>query len=98
MTAGRKLILKRILVGLLVAMPAAYALDDLSSRFGIPPRPRFGSYTIRRYYYIHEKYNKFSYEPMPRIDETCVNTLFPHSGVRPCWYVRRHTFQTLEVG
>jgi len=26
-----------------------------------------------------------------------VNALFPHFGARPCWYVARHTTQTIAV-
>ena len=28
--------------------------------------------------------------------ETCVNSLFPHFGYRPCWYVRQNATQLLE--
>lgn len=92
MTKGKK----RLLIGAAAAI-LIYSLDDLSARFGISSRPQYSTVTIRRYYFINEKYNKFSYEPAPSIEERCVNALFPHPGARPCWYVRRHTLQTIEV-
>ena len=75
----------------------AYGADDLSARFGVPARPEFSTFTINRFYLINEKFNKFSYEPIPSVQEQCVNAMFPHFGARPCWYVERHTMQTIEV-
>lgn len=87
----------KLLLGLLAVAAVAYVLDDISARFGIPSRPKYSTYTINRFYYINEKFNKFSYEPIPSIQEQCVNALFPHFGARPCWYVRKHTMQTIAV-
>ncbi|MFZ3214991.1 MAG: hypothetical protein WA192_02925 [Candidatus Acidiferrales bacterium] len=28
--------------------------------------------------------------------ETCVRSLFPHSGYRPCWYASRNTVKAIE--
>ena len=87
----------RIAAGALFVAAVLYGLDDLSARFGVPARPRFSTFTINRVYYINENYNKFSLEPIPSIEEQCVNALFPHSGSRPCWYVKRHTTETIAV-
>jgi hypothetical protein len=88
---------KRILIGVALAVAAIYGLDDLSARFGIPPRPQYSTVRIRRYDLITEKYNKFSYEPLPPIDEQCANALLPHWGARPCWWVQRHKMITIKV-
>jgi hypothetical protein len=87
----------RILIGLVAAAGVIYGLDDLSGRLGIPSRPRYSTVTIRRYYYINEKYGKFSYEPLPLMDVQCSNTLLPHWGVNPCWWVQRHKVVTIQV-
>lgn len=87
----------RILLWLLAGAAVAYGLDDLSARLELPARPRFSTLTISRFYYVDEKYNKFSYEPLPSVNERCVNALMPHSGSRPCWYVRRHTVEITAV-
>ena len=31
------------------------------------------------------------------IDRPCANTLFPHSGYPPCWYLRRHKEQQTKI-
>ncbi len=87
----------RILAGTLLAVAVLYGLDDLSARIGVPARPQFSTFTINRFYRINEKFNKFSFEALPPVDEQCVNALFPHSGSRPCWYVSRHTMQMISV-
>lgn len=89
---------KLILILALVAVPAIfYGLDDLTVVIGVPARPRYSTFTINRFYRVNEKFNKFSLNPMPPIDERCVNSLFPHFGSNPCWYVSRHTMQSIEV-
>ena len=85
------------MAGLVVAAAVIYGLDDLSARFGVPARDRFSTVVINRFYYVHEKFNKFSYEPIGPANERCVNALLPHSGSRPCWYVKRHTVEMIEI-
>jgi hypothetical protein len=87
----------RILAGILLATAVLYGLDDLSARIGVPARPRFSTFTINRFYRINEKFNKFSLEPAPTVQERCVNALLPHSGSSPCWYVSSHTLQTIAI-
>jgi hypothetical protein len=29
--------------------------------------------------------------------ESCVNALFPHSGMQPCWYLRRNPEQRTNI-
>jgi hypothetical protein len=39
------------------------------------------------------KNNKVDYEidsQRPEEDLPCVRSLFPHAGIRPCWYITRH--------
>jgi len=89
---------KWIWIGSLVAVAAVvYGLDDLSVRIGVPSRPEYSTYKINRFYYINENYGKFSLESIPPVQERCINAMLPHSGMRPCWYVQRHTMQTIHV-
>ena len=68
---------KLILILALVAVPAIfYGLDDLSVVIGVPARPRYSTFTINRFYRVNEKFNKFSLNPMPPIDERCVIRCF----------------------
>jgi len=29
--------------------------------------------------------------------QTCVNSLFPHLGYKPCWYLRKHTHPRIAM-
>jgi hypothetical protein len=68
-----------------------YAGDYVSVRFGIPDhREQFDSFEVRHFYAVKLKNRKTEYsfdQPQPM---ECVNSLFPHFGDQPCWYVKRH--------
>ncbi|HXZ32827.1 MAG TPA: hypothetical protein VEH30_11140 [Terriglobales bacterium] len=96
--ASMKRVLLRSLVAVVVLLGLVYAGDYLSLRFRIPHnRPQFGTVSVTEMYAIHEKNNKTEYEFPPPQDETCVQSLFPHFGYSPCWYLRRHTQQRIDI-
>ena len=80
-----------------LAIGVTYSLDFLSALAGVPSRPRYATITINRFFFVNEKFNKFSYSPIPSLEEKCVNALLPHFDARPCWYVKRHTTQTIDI-
>ena len=46
------------------------------------------------------KNNKIDYEidsQKPEEDVPCVRSLFPHGGIRPCWYVTRHAKDPISM-
>jgi hypothetical protein len=44
------------------------------------------------------KDGKTQYSFDPPAPQDCVNSLFPHFGDSPCWYLKRHTRQTVNTG
>jgi hypothetical protein len=94
--------LKRILLNVVlsVALAAAlvYAGDYLSLRYRFPnQRPQFGSVMVQRSYAVAMKDRKTEYMFDPPAPQACVNSLFPHFGDPPCWYLKRHTRQQITV-
>ncbi len=75
-----------------------YGGDYVSLRYRIPSREPFGSVMVRRSYAIPLKDRKTEFTFDPPAPEACVNALFPHFGDPPCWYLRRHTRQVVNVG
>ena len=75
-----------------------YAIDELSFHLNIPARTRYSTIHIERYKVVNEKFNLASWDRLDPVEERCANALLPHSGVRPCWYVSRHTVQVIPVG
>jgi hypothetical protein len=53
--------------------------------------------TIQPYYAIHQKNGKTEFDyAQPQI-QVCVQSLFPHFGYAPCWYVKRHTDKRIDI-
>jgi hypothetical protein len=85
-------------VALIVLLGLVYAGDYIALRYRIPNnRPQFGSVTVQEMYAIHEKNNKTEYQFPPPQEQVCVESLFPHFGDPPCWYLRRHTQQRIDI-
>ena len=87
----RKLILIVIAIGIL------YLGDFLSLRLGIPSRPALGSITVHTYYAVKLKNGKTEYDYAGDHAADCSNSLLPQLGVRPCWYVARHTNEQITI-
>jgi hypothetical protein len=86
----------RGLLALAVAAALVYGLDAAVLRFRVATnRNAFSTVTVHPYYAVDRKDKKTEYLYNDPQDETCVNSLFPHMGDSPCWYLRRHTDEKL---
>jgi hypothetical protein len=90
--------IKRALGIVVLALIAFYVGDYASARFRFPGnRPTFGSVEVRRSYAVRQKNKKLEYYFDPPEDQACVNALFPHFAVKPCWYLNRHKIIQIEM-
>jgi hypothetical protein len=90
--------MKRALGILAAAIILIYVADFLSARFGFPNhREIYGSVVVNRTYAVTQKNKKEEYYFLPPETQTCVNALFPHFGVPPCWYLKRHKTQEVQM-
>jgi hypothetical protein len=78
----------------LVLIGIAFFIDYLELRAS---RNAFGSVEVRRYYAVGLKNKKTDYSYADPELQTCVNSLFPHSGYSPCWYLRRHNVKEIDI-
>jgi hypothetical protein len=90
--------LKRaIIVGITSALgltALAYAVDYALFRYKVATnRQPFAQIIVTSYDAIPQKSGKTQFIFHPPGPQTCVNTLFPHAGYVPCWYLQRHTEQ-----
>lgn len=92
-----KRLLFKGLAGLAVLAPLVFGGDALSLRLSIPSRPQFDSVSVRKMYAIKLKNKKTSYMTQGPEDMECVNSVFPHLGDQPCWYLRRHTQVVIDM-
>jgi hypothetical protein len=90
-------ILRRFLVGTVVALVFCYVSDDLMIRYRMRRSPSaYGQVTVHRLDTIPEKNGRMEYVPEPPVVETCIHSLFPHIGYLPCWYLSRKTEQRVN--
>ena len=90
--------MKRVLIIAVLTFALIYAGDYISLRYRIPnSREQFGSVMVEQSYAVPQKDKKVEYIFDPPAPQTCVNSLFPHFGNPPCWYLERHKRQQVNV-
>ena len=91
--------MKRILFTAVLSCCLIYGGDYFSLLFQIPNhRQQFGAVQVRRSYAVALRNNKVEYMFAEPATETCVYSLLPHLGDRPCWYVNRHQKEEIKLG
>jgi hypothetical protein len=86
------------IVSIVGAAAIAFALDYAVFRVrAAANRNAFGSVTVRHYYAVLEKNGKTTFTFDPPQPWTCANSVFPHAGYLPCWYLRRHPEQGTDI-
>jgi hypothetical protein len=75
-----------------------FVCDYLSVRYRIPKnRDPFGAVKIQRYYAIRLKDGKTEFAFQEPETQVCVNSLFPHMGCSPCWYLKRNNVKRIDM-
>ena len=83
---------KRIALITLALFAVVYIADYAWVRIPFPKsRARYGTVIVRPYYDVTLKSGKSDFYFLDPQKQTCVNSLFPHLGYSPCWYLRKHT-------
>jgi hypothetical protein len=95
-------LLRRIFLGVILALLGtvllAYGIDWAIFRIRVSSnRNPYGSVVVNHYYAVLQKNGKTQFIFDPPQPETCVNALFPHSGMQPCWYLTRHPEQRTNI-
>lgn len=97
----RQLIIRwllRVVAAVVVLALVIFIGDALAIRLHIPGnRPQFTTVQIRPYYAVKMKDGKTEFMFDQPVDETCVNSLFPQLGYRPCWYVMKSKTKRIDV-
>jgi hypothetical protein len=91
-------IAKYAVVVLVLATILAYGADFAVLRLRVARNwSPYGTVTVLLYYAIQEKNGRTEYASPSEQPQTCVNALFPHMNLEPCWYLRRHTERTIRI-
>jgi hypothetical protein len=91
-------VMRRILLAAAALLATLYLCDYLSLKLKVGGREPFGSVLVQRYYAVTMKDKKTEFMFDPPQSQTCVNSLFPHFGDTPCWYVANHKKQRIDIG
>ncbi|MGO9449563.1 MAG: hypothetical protein ACLQDV_00750 [Candidatus Binataceae bacterium] len=83
--------MKRKAFIVLLFLCVLYLGDAVVLLLPIPGRQPYGVVQVRRYYVMPLKGGKTEYGYDGTENESCAQSLFPHSGLPPCWYASRHT-------
>jgi|HubBroStandDraft_2_1064218.scaffolds.fasta_scaffold114735_2 hypothetical protein len=94
--------LRRIFLGfvllLLGTVLLLFCADFLLFRLRVATnRNPYGSVVVSHYYAVLQKNGKTQFIFDPPAAENCVHALFPHSGMKPCWYLSRHPEQRTDI-
>jgi hypothetical protein len=88
----------KLLAVVVALVVVVYAADYVLLRYRVSAhQAAFDTVTVKPYYAVPRKDHKIEYLPDDPKDETCVNSLFPHLGDTPCWYLRTHTKQRISL-
>lgn len=91
-------LLARAFLSFAVIFGVVYFADYFAARWHLPRnRELFGSVLVRRYYAVGEKNGKTEFLFNPPETQPCLNSLFPHFGYTPCWYLQRHAEQRTNI-
>jgi hypothetical protein len=88
-------LLKRIILAIIAALALLYAGDDIALRVRLPKS--LTSVTVQPYYAVPQRSGKTEIMMLDPQDQACVQSLFPHMGHPPCWYLKRHTDQRIDM-
>jgi hypothetical protein len=77
-----------------VLLAIAYLVDYAVLRSSGNPT---GSVTIKPYYSVGLKSGKNELYYADPVKQTCVNSIFPHLGYSPCWYLRRNSVKEIQI-
>ena len=84
--------IKRIALLVVVALAAFYGADYLVAR-----KQPLGSIEVQPFYAVPQRNGKTEILMLDAEEESCVNSLLPHRGMSPCWYLRKHTQKRIDM-
>ena len=85
-------------VFLLGTIVLTYAGDYAVLRYRIAARKNpFGQVTVTAYFASRMKNGNTEFDFQQPQQQTCANSLYPHRGMQPCWYLERHREQRIDA-
>ena len=89
--------MKRYFIVVVIGCAVLYGADFLSLRLRLPRREMSATVTVHTYYAVKLKSGRTEYDYAGDHDVSCANSLLPQLGLKPCWYVSRHTNEQITI-
>jgi hypothetical protein len=89
-----KVVLKSLSV-IAIAAILTYAADGLFLHYRGTPHEDL---RVDSMYAMTNRWNEVEYSVGGTGSERCVESLFPHDGFTPCWYLTRHAMHYIRIG
>jgi hypothetical protein len=87
-----KRILKIVTWALLAVAALVWGADYAALMLPFPAgKKQWDVVRVDQMYYTRNRFGQIDMAHGDAIMETCGNSMLPHAGKRPCWYVRTHT-------
>ena len=86
-----------VLLTIVLLFACLYAGDYAVLRVRMARNTAYDSVNVREYYVIQEKNNRVEYVFKSAQDESCGRSIFGHAGLTPCWYLRKHPEQQVNI-
>lgn len=91
-------LLRTVTLFVVAGIALLYAADYLVLRYRVATnRSPYGTVTVQPYYAVPRKDHKIEYMFDDPRDVTCVNSIFPHLGDSPCWYLSRNKQRRIDM-
>lgn len=84
-------IVKRSLLIAAVVLAAGYGTDYVMAR-----RRPLGSVLVQPYFAVPQKNGKTEFMMQDPETDSCVQSLLPHLGQQPCWYLQKHAQKRID--
>lgn len=88
-----------LVLALLAGLGAiTYVGDYAALRYRMAAKKNpFGQVTVTPYFAMALKNGRTEFQFQQPQVQTCVNALYPHMGMQPCWYLSRHRAPRTDV-
>lgn len=89
-----RLIVKSLIV-IAIAAILVYAADGLFLHYRGTPHEDL---RVDSMYAMKNRWNEVEYSVGSTGSQRCIESMFPHSGFTPCWYLTRHAMRYIRIG
>ena len=98
MVSRRKRLSLYVAATLAAILAISYVGDYAVLRYRVASNKNpFGQVTVSIYFATPLKNGREEYDFQQPQDQRCVNALYPHMEMQPCWYLSRHREQRVNT-